>query len=175
MMHASQFHKTDPYDWFCAPGSEMVLFRTDHWMVLLWHHCENSFICKRESKWSSPPGLLIYWLLLGFLWRPGRRWQRRRRRFHRLWSLDPCSPSLWQLWDTQTQEWTCHWFVPPALILTLVRPFGYFCPCQYCFFDHFVCVIANCINFGTSVYFYWDFTISLPFPLINQFCTRYTK
>ncbi len=23
MMHTSQFHKTDPYDWFCGPGSHL--------------------------------------------------------------------------------------------------------------------------------------------------------
>ncbi len=27
-MHTSQFHKIDPYDWFCAPGS--------HIRVILW-------------------------------------------------------------------------------------------------------------------------------------------
>ncbi len=59
------------------------------------------------------------------------------------------------------------------LNLTLVWHFGHFCPCF--FFYHFACVIASCVNFGTGVYFYWNFTISPPFPLINLFCTRYRK
>ncbi len=56
-----------------------------------------------------------------------------------------------------------------------MQPFRHFCPFQFCFFDHFACVIARSIHFGTGVYFYWNFTISLPFSLINLFCTRYTK
>ncbi len=43
------------------------------------------------------------------------------------------------------------------------------------FFNHFACVIASCINFATDVYFYRNFTISPPFPLINLICTRYKK
>ncbi len=56
-----------------------------------------------------------------------------------------------------------------------MQPFGNFCPFQFSFFDNFACVIASCIYFGTGVYFYWNFTISLPFPLITLFCTRYKK
>ncbi len=52
-----------------------------------------------------------------------------------------------------------------VITLTLVRPF----------FDHFACVIGSCINVGTGVYIYWNFTISPPFPLINLFCTSYKK
>ncbi len=54
-------------------------------------------------------------------------------------------------------------------------PFGHFCPFQGFFIYNFACVIGNCINFGTGVYFYWNFTISLPFLLINLLYTRYTK
>ncbi len=25
MMYKSQFHKIDPYDWFCGPGSQIIL------------------------------------------------------------------------------------------------------------------------------------------------------
>ncbi len=37
------------------------------------------------------------------------------------------------------------------------------------------CVYANCINFGSGVYFYWNFNIPPSFPLINLFYTRYKK
>jgi len=30
-------------------------------------------------------------------------------------------------------------------------------------FNRFACVNANCIKFGTGVYFYWNFTISSSF------------
>jgi len=43
--------------------------------------------------------------------------------------------------------------------LTLVHPYGPFCPFQFCFFDHFACVKANCKKLGTGVYFYWNFTV----------------
>ncbi len=36
--------------------------------------------------------------------------------------------------------------------LTLVRPYGHFCLFQFSFFDHFACVNANRISFGTGVY-----------------------
>ncbi len=36
-------------------------------------------------------------------------------------------------------------------------------------------VNANCINFGSGVYFYWNFNIPPSFPLINLFYTLYTK
>ncbi len=36
MMHTSQFHKIDPYDWFCAPGSHMSYYSNRWcWDVLL--------------------------------------------------------------------------------------------------------------------------------------------
>ncbi len=43
-----------------------------------------------------------------------------------------------------------------------------------CFFFiyNFACVNANCINFGSGVYFYWNFNIP---PSLNLFYTRYTK
>ncbi len=43
------------------------------------------------------------------------------------------------------------------------------------FYYNFACVYANCINFGSDVYFYWNFNIPPSFPLINLFCTRYKK
>ncbi len=43
------------------------------------------------------------------------------------------------------------------------------------FFDNFACVNANCINFGSGVYFYWNFNIPPSFPFRNLFCTRYKK
>ncbi len=42
-------------------------------------------------------------------------------------------------------------------------------------FDNFACVNANCINFGSGVYFYWNFNIPPSFPLLNLFYTRYKK
>ncbi len=49
--------------------------------------------------------------------------------------------------------------------------------CLFLFvFDNFACVIGSCIHLGTGVYFYWNCTISPPFPLINNlFCTSYKK
>ncbi len=58
------------------------------------------------------------------------------------------------------------------MLKCIVQPFGHFCPFQLFFFI-ILPVIVSCINFGTGVYFYWNFTISPPFPLINLFCTRY--
>jgi len=50
------------------------------------------------------------------------------------------------------------------LSLTLVHPYGHFCPFQlFFFFHHFACVKANCKKLGTSVCFYWNFTISPSF------------
>jgi len=40
--------------------------------------------------------------------------------------------------------------------LTLVHPYGHFCPFQFFFFfDHFACVKANGKKNGTGVYFYF--------------------
>ncbi len=61
--------------------------------------------------------------------------------------------------------------------LILVQPYGHFC--QFCYFYFFIyicaCVNANCINFDSGVYFYWNFNIPPSFPLINLFYTRYKK
>ncbi len=35
MMHKSQFRKIDPYDWFCAPGSDIMLTKLLFWMRLI--------------------------------------------------------------------------------------------------------------------------------------------
>ncbi len=60
--------------------------------------------------------------------------------------------------------------------VTLVRPFGHVLSFSvFLFIYHFACVIGRFINCGTGVYFYFYFTISLAFPLINLFCIRYTK
>ncbi len=45
----------------------------------------------------------------------------------------------------------------------------------YVFVDNFACVNANCIHFGSVVYFYWNCNIPPSFPLINIFYTRYNK
>jgi len=36
--------------------------------------------------------------------------------------------------------------ITEMILLTLVHPYGHFCPFQFCFFDHFACVKANCKN-----------------------------
>ncbi len=70
---------------------------------------------------------------------------------------------------TEFSFWGESLFNPCATFWTFFVVFSFF------FFDHFACVIASCINVGTGVYLYWNFNISPPFPLINLFCTRYTK
>ncbi len=40
---------------------------------------------------------------------------------------------------------------------------------------NFACVYANCIQFDSGVYFYWNCNIPPSFPLINIFYTRYIK
>ncbi len=49
MMYKSQFHKIDPYDWFCAPGSHLFIylfilcFKNDYFfMIEFFHKCPES-------------------------------------------------------------------------------------------------------------------------------------
>ncbi len=48
----------------------------------------------------------------------------------------------------------------------------YICICVYIYVYNFACVNANCIHFGSGVYFYWNINIPPSFPLINVFYTR---
>ncbi len=61
--------------------------------------------------------------------------------------------------------------------LNLVYPHGHFCPFQFFlkYIYNFAYVNANCIHFGSGVYFYWNFNIPPSFTLINIFYTRYNK
>ncbi len=80
-------------------------------------------------------------------------------------------------WENQlhhTRHLMLHWIQIKKTSLRVV-PETHSWTCLCCFVDHVTCVIASCINLGTGVYFYWNFTISLPFPLIHLFCTRYTE
>ncbi len=44
-MHKSQFHKTDPYDWFCAPGG---VHKVDCLGKKLYSQAEDS-VCERRA------------------------------------------------------------------------------------------------------------------------------
>ncbi len=70
---------------------------------------------------------------------------------------------------TEFSFWGESLFNPLCNLLDIFVLFSF----VFCY--HFACVIASCINVGTGVYFYWNFNISSPFPLVNLFCARYTK
>ncbi len=41
MMYKSQFQKIDPYDWFCAPGSQILSLFAKH-LIAAEHHEQKS-------------------------------------------------------------------------------------------------------------------------------------
>ncbi len=71
MMHKSQFHKIDPYDWFCAPGSGsdccnecLSVYQDEGLRLRRFQRSEyvtsnSSSALGRESKAGSLPSLLV--------------------------------------------------------------------------------------------------------------------